>query len=137
MGKIIQDLWILKDEGVVIFKRVFEERVDSQLFGGFFSALNDFADNLDKGGINNFELSDKKFFILKQSNLIFIVNADKKVKGKDAQGELDKIVKKFFDSYPPEMLKSWDGNTTFFDNFSKKIEDSLEDVIKNFQNAFW
>jgi hypothetical protein len=137
MGKIIQDIWVLKDEGVVIFKRVFEERVDAQLFGGFFSALNAFAANLDKGGINNFELSDKKFFIVKQNNLIFIVNSDKKVKAKDAQTELDKIIKRFFDCYPPEMLKSWDGNTSFFDNFTKKIEDSLEDVIKNFQNAFW
>ncbi len=137
MGKLIQDLWILQKQGVVLFERVFDQRMDAQLFGSFISALNMFAMNLDKDGLSNFELSNKRFIIAEKNGLLFITNCSLKTKVKDTQVELQKIVKKFFDLYSKEQVDNWDGNTTMFDDFSNKIEDSLENVVGNFSKAFW
>ncbi len=43
MVKLIQDLWILSNSGIVVFSRAFDQKVDEQLFGGLMSALDTFA----------------------------------------------------------------------------------------------
>ena len=71
MTKIIQDIWILDDAGIVLFHRVFDENVDVNLFGGLLSAMNSFAEEISKGSLSNFELAEKKFSILKKRNYLF------------------------------------------------------------------
>ena len=137
MGKIIQDIWILQPTGLVLFQRVFEQKMDSQLFGGFICALDTFATNFDSEGISKFELSNKQFLIAQKNNLLFIVDYSPKANLKSVQAELQSIVKKFFDIYPPAIWTNWNGDLSMFDNFSTQIQNSLEDVVANFQKAFW
>ncbi|MEJ2251559.1 MAG: hypothetical protein P8Y97_18125 [Candidatus Lokiarchaeota archaeon] len=67
MVKLLQDIWILnQNSGVVLFHRVFDETVDVQLFGGLMSALNSFAEVLSQEGLTSFDLSSKRFSILKK-----------------------------------------------------------------------
>ncbi|KKL49455.1 hypothetical protein LCGC14_2315320, partial [marine sediment metagenome] len=40
MAKLIQDIWIMADSGVVLFHRVFNKQIDAQLFGGLMTALS-------------------------------------------------------------------------------------------------
>ena len=134
--KILQDLWIMDPAGSVMFKRVFEEKINEQLFGGFMSALNTFASQIDQNGLSSFDIGNKKFILLKKSNLYFIANFDSKVNPKKASKELEDIAQRFLSAYPVDIL-AWDGDIKKFDNFATKIQDSLEDVIGNFQKAFW
>ena len=71
MTKLIQDLWILEDSGIVLFHRVFDEKVDANLFGGLLSALNSFAEEISKSGLSIFVLSNKRFSLLKSKNYLF------------------------------------------------------------------
>ena len=135
--KIIQDIWILNDAGIVLFSRVFDPRVDDQLFGGLMSALNTFAENISDGGLNNFEIQHKKYIIMKQHGLIFIVNSSKKTKEKKINEELKSIVNKFFKIYPKDMFDNWDSDISVFADFEKHIQNSLEDTIDKFEKAFW
>ena len=57
----------MSEEGIVLFSRVFNPKVDDQLFGGLMSALNTFAESLSDGGLSNFELSDKRFALMKMN----------------------------------------------------------------------
>ena len=134
--KVLQDIWILSESGVVLFSRVFNPKVNEQLFGALMTALNSFASELAKGGLSSFELSSIRFTIYKDKGLIFVANSQKKVKEKKVQEELKIIANKFFVKYS-DVLASWDSDINIFLSFNKDIEESLEDTIKKFQDAFW
>ena len=137
MTKLIQDLWILEDSGIVLFHRVFDEKVDANLFGGLLSALNSFAEEISKSGLSNFELSNKRFSLLKAKNYLFIANASKKINLKKVHSELEIIKDRFFEYYQDDVLNNWNGDTRLFSNFENKIEDSLEQIIEKLEKAFW
>jgi hypothetical protein len=101
------------------------------------AALTSFAEELAKGGLSNFELSNKRFTILKKGMLTFITNSDKKIKPKKVHQELLLVVDKFFNRFPEESFLDWDGDITEFSEFTIEIEESLEDPIKKMQKAFW
>ncbi len=137
MAKLIQDIWILRDSGIVVFHRVFNEHLDAQLFGGLMSTLNLFAEELSSGGLSNFELSNKRFSIIKKNHYLFIANSSKDKKVKKVHQEIEAVILKFFDKYSEEDLRDNTGNIDVFSNFEKEIEGSLEETIRRFQKAFW
>jgi len=135
--KVLQDIWILTESGIVLYHRKFDENMDDQLFGGLMSALNSFAEELVHKGLSNFELQDKRYTLLKQNSILFIANSAKKVKEKKVMQEMLFIANKFFDLYSEDFMLNWDNDVSVFMNFEKEIEDSLEETIKKFQDAFW
>ncbi|MFX1273855.1 MAG: hypothetical protein ACFFBP_20815 [Promethearchaeota archaeon] len=136
MVKVIQDLWILTEDGIGVFSRIQDEKLNEQLFSMLLSALNSFAEEISSGGLSNFELSNKRFSIVKRNSFIFVVSSSPKTKEKKAIDELEVIINKFFKKFG-EALKTWNNNISLFEGFESDIDDSLEDTIKKFQNAFW
>jgi len=134
--KILEDIWILDPSGVAVFSRVYDPKINEQLFGALMSALNAYAEKLSEGGISNFELSNLRFTIVKKNRLLFIASSKKKNKEKKIVQELQNVSEKFFELYSKE-LDNWDGEITKFKNFENKIEDSLEETLKKFHKAFW
>ncbi|KKM74249.1 hypothetical protein LCGC14_1402270 [marine sediment metagenome] len=137
MAKLIQDIWILRVSGIVVFHRVFNPHLDAQLFGGLMTSLNFFAEELSTGGLSNFELSNKRFSIIKKNKFLFIANSSKDKKAKKVQQELNAIVTKFFEKYSEDILCDFSGNINTFSDFDEEIENSLEGTIRKFQKAFW
>lgn len=132
----LQDIWILTDTGTVLFNRVFDAQMKTQLFGALMSALNTFAEKLAEGGLSNFELSDKRFIIKKSKNCIFVASSSKKSKEKRVTDELEHVVSRFFQLYSEDWFKTWDLDISVFDNFDKEIVESLEEPIKKFWKGF-
>jgi len=119
--KLLQDIWILSEAGIVIFHRHFDKTLDEQLFGGLLTALNTFAEELEK----------------KKNTFLFVTNTKKKIKPKKVIQELDIIIESFFEFYPLDFLKNWNGDINIFMNFENKIEESLENTVDKFEKAFW
>lgn len=136
MPKVIQDIWILNSNGIVLFNRVFHEQVEAQLFGALMSALNSFAQQLSDDGLKNFELSNKRFTLIKKKGFLFIANSSNKFKEKKVIQELGEISQKFNNQYTDDFFKEWDNDVSIFSDFKKEIEDALEDPIKKFWNGF-
>ena len=137
MPKILKDLWILTENGVVLFSRVFDQTINPQLFGGLMSALNMFAEKLTDGGISNFEMSDLRFVIVKRRSFLFIGSSLNKTKEKRVIEELKLISDMFFEVYN-EILVNWDNDVNYFSDFGEHIDKSLEkQPIKNLEDAFW
>ena len=135
--KVLQDIWILTNSGVVLFNRVFDKNMKTQLFGALMSALNSFAEKLSDGGLSNFELSNKRFVIMKMSGFLYVANASKKVKEKKVIEQMEKVSEKFFQKYPVEWFKrEWNNDISIFTDFENEIEESLEDPIKKFWDGF-
>ena len=101
------------------------------------TTLNLFAEELSSGGLSNFELSNKRFSIIKKNRYLFIANSSKDKKVKKVHQEIETIVQKFFDKYSEEELNDFSGNINVFSSFEKEIEGSLEETIRRFQKAFW
>jgi hypothetical protein len=136
MVKVIQDLWILTDGGIVLFNRVYDPKVSAQLFGALMTALDSYAKEIGIGnrGLKSFELQNIRFTIIKKRNLLFVANSSKKYKEKKVMDELKKISEKFFEkySYIFDDFDSWNMEISKFSNFESDIEDALEDSIEKF-----
>ena len=124
LPKILIDFWVLTDNGIVLYSKVSDQKVNPQLFGALMSALNKFAEKLTEGGISNFEMSDLRFVVIKRRNFLFIGSSSNKTKEKKVIDELMLISDQFFNLYA-EILVDWDNNIETFDDFGDYIEKFL------------
>lgn len=134
--KVIQDIWILTHSGTVLFNRLFDAQMKSQLFGALMSALNMFAEKLAEGGLSNFELSDKRFILKKTKNYIFVASSEKKAKEKKVATELEKVISRFQNKYSDKWFETWNCDVSVFEGFEGEIEDTLQEPIKKFWKGF-
>jgi len=125
MPKIIKDFWVLTDSGIVLFSKMYDQKVDPQLFGALMSALNKFAEALSDGGISSFEKSDLRFVIMKRRKFLFIGSSLKKMKEKKVIDELKQISDIFFRIYAEDLI-NWDSDVSIFSGFGDYIDKSLE-----------
>ena len=125
MPRILIDFWVLTDNGIVLYSKVSDQKVNPQLFGALMSALNKFAEKLTDGGISNFEMSDLRFVIIKRRSFLFIGSSSYKTKEKKVIDDLMLISDKFFQLYT-EALINWDNNVETFSDFGEYIEQFLE-----------
>ena len=121
LSKCISNIWILKDNGILLFNRVCDQNLDNKLFGNLVTAMNSFSKELAEGDLSNFELNNNRFMIKKERDLIFIANSSNKNGDKKIKKNLEMISEKFLESYPKKI-----------DNFEKEIEGLLEDPEKKF-----
>ena len=137
MPQVLKDLWIITENGVVVYSRAFEQKINPQLFGALMSALNTFAQKLSDGGISNFEMSNIRFVIVKRRDFLFIGSSLIKVKEKKVIEELKVISDKFFEVYN-DVLLNWDSDVSIFSGFSKYYDKSVEDeATDKLKEAFW
>ena len=125
MPKIIKDFWALTDNGIVLFSKVYDQKVNPQLFGALMGALNKFAEALSDGGISSFEKSDLRYVIIKRRKFLFIGSSYTKTKEKKIIDELMQISDIFFRIYSKELI-NWNNDVSVFSDFGVFINKSLE-----------
>lgn len=124
--RVIQDLWILSDAGLLLYKRIYDEKIDAQMYGSLMSALISFTQEIIEGGLKTIELDFIRFTVLKVSDFLFVANSSKKIKEKKVQEELRKISQKFFQLYSLDWFKNkWRNEPRDFEDFGKEIKDSF------------
>ncbi|MFX1315421.1 MAG: hypothetical protein ACFE9T_06120 [Promethearchaeota archaeon] len=128
MVKILQNVWILTTTGSVIFHRKYDPIIDEQLFGAVISSLNTFAEKgLFEDSISSFVISDKTLYLKKKNNMLFVTDTSEQKKEKKLIKELDKVIEKFFNLFPPDIFINWNGNINHFEYFKEEIKDSLKE----------
>jgi len=128
MVKILENIWIMTTTGSVIYHRKYDPIIDEQLFGAIISSLNTFAEKgLFEDSISNFVISDKILYLKKKNNILFVSDISEKKKEKKLIRELDKVIEKFFNLFPPNIFINWDGEINQFESFEKEIEESLKE----------
>ena len=125
LQRILIDIWILTDNGIVLYSKVSDQKVNPQLFGALMSALNKFAEKLTDGGISNFEMADLRFVIIKRRRFLFIASSSYKTKEKKVIDDLLLISDQFFKLYS-KILTNWDNDVDAFSDFGDYIEQFLE-----------
>ncbi|MFX1337526.1 MAG: hypothetical protein ACFFDK_02850 [Promethearchaeota archaeon] len=136
MAKVIQDLWILTNGGIVLFNRVYDPKVSAQLFGALMTALDSYSREIGigDGGLQNFEIKNIRFTIIRKNNLLFVANSSKRFKEKKVLNELDIISERFFSKYSDifDDFENWNMEISVFSDFEEEIEDKLEDPVRQF-----
>ena len=125
LPKLLKDFWVLTDNGTALYSKVFDQKVNPQLFGALMSALNKFAEALSNGGISSFEKSNLRFVIIKRRNFLFIGSSLTKTKEKKVIDELMRISDTFFRIYAKDLI-DWDNDISIFSDFGDYIDKSLE-----------
>ena len=126
MAKVVQDLWILSDGGLLLYKRTYDEKIDTQMYGSLMSALTSFAQEIMDGGLKSIELDLIRFTVLKVNDFLFVANSSKKIKEKKVQEELHNISNKFFKLYSLDWFRhEWANELKFFKDFGKEIKSSF------------
>ncbi|MFX0070810.1 MAG: hypothetical protein ACFFAO_06945 [Candidatus Hermodarchaeota archaeon] len=136
MGKILQDIWIIDDAGIVLYNRVFNEKVDAALFGALISALNNLTKEILNDGLTNFKLKNKLYSFARRKEITFIVSSDIKYKEKNIYREFKILIDSFFENYKEE-LENWKGQIDIFSDFEEIFHKSLQDPVKKFELSFW
>jgi hypothetical protein len=132
MVKLIRDFLILNSAGNTIYEHISDKTIEGQLVGMLMSALDSFANQIDEGGLQNFELSNTRFSLLKKHGLIFIASSSQKVKEKNLLEELNSLTESFFDKYGKDIMIKWDGDLGVFENFDEIVERSVDDNVLDF-----
>ena len=124
---MIKDLWILSEGGLLLYKRISDERIDAQMYGSLMSALASFANEIIDGGLKTIELDLMRYTAIKVNEFLFVSSSSKKIKEKKVQEELRKISQKFFQLYSLDWIKyEWKHDSKAFEAFGKEIKDSLK-----------
>jgi len=124
LTKSIKDLWILSENGIVVFQHIESEEISSDLFGAMISALNTYAEILSEGGISSFNLKEYQFIVKKKGSLFFIAKTSKKLDAKKIRKELKILAEKFFEMFPEQTFNHWNGGvTSMFSKFKQEFED--------------
>ncbi len=123
--KLLDDIWIIRKEGTVLYHREDDDLDDHQLVGSFMSAIDAFARQIDKGGLSNFQIGTKKYIVLKNDELYFLASCAANINPKKAQDALIFLSGFFLTTYKAE-LREFNGNVKPFINFESKLRESMD-----------
>ena len=118
---LVKEIWIISESGIPIYNQATEENVDKDLFGGFIKAIDAFIHNLGDE-CKRIEMGDSQLLIekCKEASVLVVCRSGKKIKSKKIEKYLGKIIKEI-SAHHHERIKTWDGNTDEFDDFSSFI----------------
>ena len=131
MEKILQDIWIMTDSGLILFSELSKTQIDEHLFAGLLSALTCFAEELTDQSLDNIEMESKKIYIVRHDEITFVVSTSKDTKEKKLLNELNKVISSFFELYE-EKLINWNQDTTLFKNFGTYLDETLQAPVESF-----
>lgn len=133
MTELIQDLWILSKDGLILFENVKEEKVHADLFGAMISALNTCAETLEEGGISTFEIGDNnQFVVIKEDKYLFVTRTLKEFDNSRVKSALKTIAHEFFALFSDVLPENWTGgNIDSFLRFKEKLKKKFSDGLGN------
>ncbi len=129
-------LFIYND--VSFFNEIMDKKFDFNidLMSGFLGAIDSFAKEISKSGIETLELGESRLIFMRvplqaenaknPSNLKIISIAEKQEDNKKISALLERIKDAFFEIYSPADITQWDGNLIRFSPFKRVLHKILE-----------
>ncbi len=133
MVNILQDIWIIDISGIVLYHRVYNKKIDDQLFGGLMCAINKVAEMIIETKITSINFGYKCFGILKKENILFIANSNENIGSRTINYELELIAHKFLNLYREHLKNEIIVDLSPFNDFTREIKDSL--MVSKKKNA--
>jgi hypothetical protein len=117
----LHDIIIITTYGKVMVSRIKHPKMQEQLLGMFFSALNTLTQVIFNLNFTQIEMNAIRFDLLHKKNIIFIGTSPKNVPPELAQKDLELLADYFFSKYSQETLATWSGAFYIFADFEKEL----------------
>ncbi len=119
----IKELWVYSIHGIELFSYSPESRMDVDLLGGFFTAIQQFGMELSKKQVKEIVLGDERYSIFKDENDSFYIVGRSSVKftTQEVEKMLEKIYVRFYKEYS-NALDNFVGDVVPFKSFRAVIE---------------
>lgn len=124
---MIRDIVILNKSGIALFSKNFGEchsfGEDPHLFAGFLSAIYNFSESINSGGISKIDLSDdKRILFQKNDKRIYAMICDSTDDIQTMEVKAEKISEIFESEYKKE-LERFEGDISCFEGFGALLLD--------------
>jgi len=132
----LQDLWILKEGGVVVFSKKNNKSINDQFIGGFISALSSFTKVILNDILSHFATHNLQVKILSKEGFMFVGRFPKKIKDKQVKKELDYIVSKFFEYFPQDQINKFGTDMKYYQKFEDILTHNYE-TLTDYISYIW
>jgi hypothetical protein len=140
-GKAISEIlkfWIIqRDSGVCVFEQSFSEsamNLDSDLIGGFISAIMNFSDEVVHSKIEFVKLKDYLLFYDFSKEFIFVYLCSEDAQVRNIKKISDRVVATFAERFELNSEQGFTGDVTKYGDFAGEIETLLD--TKSFYHKF-
>lgn len=122
---MIEDLYIIRD-GICLFSHEIKSgKQDSQLFAGFLTAINQFANSITEGEkIKQIIIGDSTLSFKIKRDIIFVFK-QKDVHPSVLKQVTDEVIEAFFEQFEPHLQKGFDGSIDIFSKFTEPLNEIL------------
>ncbi|WP_371802926.1 hypothetical protein [Candidatus Lokiarchaeum ossiferum] len=136
---LIDEIWILTENGLTLYNEQFLEEQSADLFGGFISAINAFASEIGMEEVQMIKGKNYKLTLAhyEDHRLTFVVRTPLDQKDTKIISYLGYLKKKFVDYYAEDLL-DWKGEMEEFKEIKELFDlerDQLEIYQKNIYSS--
>ncbi len=120
----IKEIWVFSSSASVeIYNYAPETVIDSDLLGGFLTALQQFSLEITQKEFNNMIIGNDRYMIYQEEGMEFFIlgRADARVSIDIVKTILSKIYLRFWKEYS-QYIRNFQGNMKYFKNFTDIIE---------------
>ncbi len=137
---LINEFWIITFDGIPLFSYSPRGKLNSQLIGGFFSAIQHFSSEMGDSKnkyINSLNLGDSNFHFLinKPRELFFIAKSSKRLKEKLIGSHLKELERMFIQRFDSEIT-DFKGETSQFNKFTPKFKDYFDNKLTKLKSLW-
>ncbi len=97
------ELFIMLESGLCFYSKSQQQKMDCDLFGGFFTALNSVAQAMGVDEISSLILNHSLYTFSRVYNLLFVVRTDAGKRKDQIEKLLERVKRVFFRHFPPEQ----------------------------------
>ncbi len=129
---MIEGFWIVSQGGLCIYS--FEtdsvSNIDSTLFGGIITAINDFSKEVSGAGLEATKMGDLQILYTTRSKMLFVIGVSQSAPLQKAKKILDQLAMNFFTRFEEIVWTSYTDrgvNTEIFTPFAEEVQSVLKE----------
>jgi len=123
MSANLQDLWIFSKNGLPLVDFSEEDAPNPAILGALFSSIQTFCNEVSGTDLQSFIMHDCKFSLLSalEGHVIIVCKTESIQKEKKIKKFFNVIVKIFEETFTIKDIITWNGDSSFFDDFRNKL----------------
>lgn len=136
---LLEEIWIINDFGVCLFNYALEKKMEPELFGPVFTALNQFGQKAVKNSLREISMGSNYLLSLDMPdyNLKLVGRTSHTQNRKIIEKMLNEIADEFRKSFSLEQIKKFKGQIDQFEAFTPHIKayfDQQEQMLQEFKS---
>ncbi len=133
---LIQEIWVINKAGVILFNlQLGGTPIQRELLGGFISALEQFAGNLEEADVKSVILGSTRFSLapLGKADLILAVRTESDLPEKKANKHLHDLREKLTNYLHKKSSATLNSQGIANVGFTLEFDDEINDIFFNMQ----